>query len=125
MVTELLPGARLTGRAADYRQCPKPQRQSGLGALWRRKRISAHELNIRGVKNDFSGLPDHPQTAGQCRSWTDLWFLRIKWRHSSGRFSLAAFASLRLGENRRLNKEAHFSRRRKDAKVAPFNSQRP
>jgi len=33
MVTELLPGARLTCRAADYRQSPKPQRQSGLGPL--------------------------------------------------------------------------------------------
>jgi hypothetical protein len=43
----------------------------------------------------------------------------------SGRFSSAAFASLRLGENRRLNKEAHFPRRGKDAKPAPFNSQRP
>src|SRR5215813_5464484 len=93
--------------------------------LWRRKRTSARLLNIREVKNDFSGLPDRPQTTGQCRNGTYLWFLRIKWRHSSGRFSLVAFASLRLSENRRLNKEAHFSRRRKDAKVAPFNSQRP
>jgi hypothetical protein len=54
-----------------------------------------------------------------------LWFLRIKWRHSSGRFSLAAFAPLRLGENRRLNKKAHFSQRRKGAKAPPFISQRP
>jgi len=69
------------------------------------------------VKNDSSGLPDRQQTTGQCRSETDLWSLRIKWRHSSGRFSLAAFVSLRLGENRRLNKEVHFSRRREGAKT--------
>jgi hypothetical protein len=48
--------------------------------------------------------------------------LRIKWRHSSGRFSLAAFAPWRLGENRRLNKEAHFSPRRKSAKAVEFFS---
>src|SRR4030095_680348 len=36
---------------------------------------------------------------------------------SSGRFSLAAFASLRLGENRRLNEKAHFSQRRKGAAI--------
>jgi hypothetical protein len=40
-------------------------------------------------------------------------------------FSLAAFASLRLGENRRPNEEAHFSQRRKGAKAPPFISQRP
>jgi len=43
--------------------------------------------------------------------------LGIKWRHSNERFSLAAFASLRLGENRRLNKEEHFSQRRKGAAI--------
>jgi hypothetical protein len=43
--------------------------------------------------------------------------LRIKRRHSSGRFSLAAFASLRLGENRRLNKEDLCSQRRKGAAI--------
>jgi hypothetical protein len=32
-------------------------------------------------------------------------------------FSLAAFASLRLGENRRLNKEAHLWQRRKGAAI--------
>jgi hypothetical protein len=31
-------------------------------------------------------------------------------------FSLAAFASLRLGENRRLNEKANFPQRRKRAK---------
>jgi hypothetical protein len=51
--------------------------------------------------------------------------LRIKWRHGKWRFSFAAFASLRLGENRRLNKEAHLSQRRKDAKGPPFISQKP
>jgi hypothetical protein len=37
------------------------------------------------------------------------------WSHSSG-LPFAAFASLRLGENRRLNEKADFSQRRKDAK---------
>src|SRR5215831_7041486 len=37
----------------------------------------------------------------------------------------AAFASLRLGENRRLNKEANCSQRRKGAKATPSISQRP
>ena len=46
-----------------------------------------------------------------------LWFLRTNWRHSSERFSLAAFAALRLCENRRPNKEAHFSQSRKAAKA--------
>jgi hypothetical protein len=61
MVTELLPGAGLIGRAAGYRQCPKLKRWSGLGALWRRKQTSARWLNIRGVKNSFPGLLDRPQ----------------------------------------------------------------
>jgi hypothetical protein len=39
---------------------------------------------------------------------------------SNGRFSFAAFASLRLGENRRLNKKAYFSQRRKGAKAPLF-----
>jgi hypothetical protein len=37
--------------------------------------------------------------------------------HSCARFSIAAFASLRLCENRRLNKEAHLSPRRKGAAI--------
>jgi len=32
-------------------------------------------------------------------------------------FSFAAFASLRLGENRSLNKEAHLSQRREGAAI--------
>jgi hypothetical protein len=48
--------------------------------------------------------------------------LRIKWRHSGGRFSLAAYAYLRLGEIRRLNKKAHLSRRREGAKTPKFFS---
>src|SRR5262245_29560420 len=56
---------------------------------------------------------------------TDLWSLRSKLRHSSGRFSVAAFASWRLGENRRLNKEAKFAQGREGAKAPPFISQRP
>ena len=38
------------------------------------------------------------------------------WRHSSG-LPFAAFASLRLSENRRLNEKAHFSQRRKGAAI--------
>jgi hypothetical protein len=46
----------------------------------------------------------------------DLGPLRIKWRHSSG-LPFAAFASLRLGEDRRLNKKAQFLPRRKGAAI--------
>jgi len=55
--------------------------------------------------------------ANQCMDFKGLLFAQpsIKWRHSSG-LSFAAFASLRLSENRRLNEKAHFSPRRKGAK---------
>jgi hypothetical protein len=80
-------------------------------------------LQQSGVdKNDFlAGGFSRPDR----RSETDLWSLRIKWGHSCGRFYFAAFASLRLGENRRLNKEAHLSQRRKGAKAKSFISQKP
>jgi len=42
---------------------------------------------------------------------------------SSGRLSLAAFASLRLGENRRLNKEAHRSQRRRGGRITLLMNQ--
>ena len=49
-----------------------------------------------------------------------LWRLKLRpqVRMANDRFSLAAFASLRLCENSRLNKEAHLSQRRKGAAIS-------